>query len=161
MPARWNELFLDERIEEVGNALKKRIVLDLAAVTERNKSLSRQNLVLDSKVKNAVKVSHITTNDISALVRSAKLEQTNGLALMFLVERAVAERKALNSATRAAAPSFRLDHEMAVHVIFFDIATREVLSAQREVHDISTGGSFRNFWFGPIKDTDSDLQKYL
>ena len=53
-----------------------------------------------------------------------------------------------------------IEHAEAVYVVFFDIATRKVISSKREVRYVNTGNGFRNLWFGPIKDTDSDLSKY-
>jgi len=46
---------------------------------------------------------------------------------------------------------------MGVNIVFFNISTREIISIKREVKTVGTGGSFRNFWFGPIKNIDSSL----
>ena len=56
--------------------LQKRVFIDLAAVTERNKSLSSDQLVMDPRTLDAVKTSHLTSNDTicakSFVTRSGK-----------------------------------------------------------------------------------------
>jgi hypothetical protein len=171
MPARWNELFLDERIEGVAGLLKKRVLLDLAAVTERNKSLNSDQLVMDSRSATAIKLSHLSSNDIAKVVGSYKMNQKRGLGLVFVVDRMVylestfeelgvrRENKTPRASLGEGGVGF-ISHAAAVYVVFFDVASREVISVRREIRDVTTGGSFRNFWFGPIKDIDSDLGKY-
>ena len=171
MPARWNELFLDERIEGVASLLKKRILIDMVSVTERNKSITSEQMVMSPHTADAVKTSHISSNDITRIVRAQRMNYKSGLGLMFLVDRMVyaettfevfdvrRESKATRSSVRegGARPA---SYAAAVYVVFFDVETREVISAQREIRAVTTGGSFRNFWFGPIKDIDSDLGQY-
>ncbi len=162
MPARWNDLFLDERIEGVAGALKRRVQIDIEAVTERNKGISTNQVVLSGSSKDAAKESHITAEEISAAVKSLRSKHEKGLAMVFIVDRFVSESKLVSmpAKTNAKFPPAYISHAGAVYVIFFDLATREVLSAKREVRVIGTGGSFRNFWFGPIKDIDSELSQY-
>jgi hypothetical protein len=44
MPQRWNELFLDERIQRVSYSLGKNVILDIGSVTELNKMPLRTRL---------------------------------------------------------------------------------------------------------------------
>lgn len=162
MPARWNDLFLDERIEGVATALGKRIDIDIAGVTERNRQLNREQVILDKELKDAVKQTHITSADISDAVKAIKSTRKQGLGLMFLVDRMVSEKKQVPTPSKIhkdAPPSY-IAYAEALYVVFFDVQTREVLLVKREVKPIGTGGSFRNFWFGAIKDVDSELSQY-
>jgi hypothetical protein len=162
MPAKWNDLFLDERIEGVAMSLEKIIHIDIAGVTERNRQLSPSQVELNNQAKDIIKESHISLKDIADAVQSIKLNRKEGLGLMFLVDRMVSERKlqATPSKIHKDAPPAYISRAGAAYVVFFDIATREVFSARREAWPVGTGGSFRNFWFGPIKDIDSQLSQY-
>jgi hypothetical protein len=162
MPARWNELFLDERIEGVATSLGRRIDIDIAGVTERNKRLNAAQVLLDKQTKGAAKDTHITPKDIEGAVQTIKTTRKDGIGLMFIVDRMVSESWSLPVTGKAIEGKTltRTAYAAAVYVVFFDVATREVLSAKREVRTIGTGGSFRNFWFGPIKDVDSELSQY-
>lgn len=168
MLEKWNQLFLDERVELVAKTLGKRVVTDIGGVTERNKTATSEQIILTPDPKFMVKESHITQQDISAAVRSYRMEKTNGLGLVFIVDRLV-RRPLYEPVTDT--DSIGRHHGQtggqtggeargAVYVVFFDIATREVISAEREVHPVATGSNFRNFWFGIIKDTDKNLGKY-
>lgn len=159
MPAKWNDLFLDERIENVARALKTRIAVDLEAVTSKNKKLSTDQVVLGGDSKKAVNESHITPEEIAKQVRSYKLRNTKGVAAVFIIDRFVYALIPAQTDGRSTMPA-HTQHYGAVHVVFFDVATREVISKRREVRDVGTGGSFRNFWFGPIKDIDADIGRY-
>lgn len=162
MAAKWNELFLDERLEGVASALGKRIDIDIASVTERNKGLSRAQVELYGQSREPIRETHITAEAIKEAVAAIKLSTNAGIGLLFIADRLVAEKGLQPMALRMQGntPPSYLARAGAVYVIFFDIASREVLSAKREVRSIATGGSFRNLWFGPIKDVDSGLGIY-
>lgn len=162
MPAKWNELFLDERLEGVAVSLGKQIDIDIATITERNKGLSRTQVELYSQTRESIRETHITIQAIREVVASLKLKANSGLGLVFIVDRLVAEKGLQPMALRMQGntPPSYLARAGAVYVVFFDIASRGVLSSKREVRSIATGGSFRNLWFGPIKDVDSDLKGY-
>lgn len=160
MPARWNDLFLDERIEGVAASLGKRIDIDIAGITERNKGLTRGQVVLDKEMKDAVKQTHITPEDIADAVRSLKLSRKEGVGLVFLVDRLVCERKFKPKNNPKDAALSYIERAAAAHVVFFDIATREVLSVKRETRLTGSTGNFRNSWFGPIKEIDEELSQY-
>ena len=87
----------------------------------------------------------------------SKMENTNGLGLVFMIDRLinVHYEPAANHETRK-----NINSTGAIYVVFFDVATREIISEKREIHNIAVGGNFRNYWFGPIKDTGSGLGKY-
>lgn len=160
MPEKWNQLFLDERIELVANALGKRVSIDMSGVAARNKTATTNQIILTPGPKDVIKESHITKQDIASAVRSYKMDKANGLGLVFIVDRLV-HRHHTPAPDAHGTSSLASDTSAgAVYVVFFDIATREVISANRETASISTGGNFRNFWFGPIKDADKSLKQY-
>ena len=70
------------------------------------------------------------------------MESKSGLGLVFIVDRLVKPAR-----------------KGAVYIVFFDVAKREVISADRVVHPAG-GAGFRNHWFGVIKKADGDLRKY-
>lgn len=160
MPARWNDLFLDERIEGVAASLGKRIDIDIAGVTERNRGLNREQVILDKEVKDAVKQSHITPKDIADAVRSIKLSRKDGVGLTFIVDRLVTEKKFKPKKNPNDAALAYVERAAAAHVVFFDVATREVLLVKRENRTTGSTGNFRNLWFGPIKEIDEELSQY-
>ena len=132
------------------------------ALAECNDTIKTNQLVLTSDTNILNETTQITQEQIASKVQSYKLEHTNGLGLVFIVDKmgcqtvqAHYDYAARNQMVPAVARHFG-----AAYVVYFDIATREVLSTKREVSSVGTGGSFRNFWFGPIKTIDSGLEKY-
>jgi hypothetical protein len=156
MLERWNTLFIDERSQKVESALGKLMFVDIGGVTERNKTATPKQIILTPGPTDTIEQSHITQQDIAAEVRSYKLEKTNGLGLVFIVD-----RLGRHKVTTAHGPNAETHMRFggAVYVVFFDVATREVISAEREVHQAG-GSGFRNLWFGVIKGTDENLSKY-
>jgi hypothetical protein len=155
MLERWDTLFIDERLQKVESALGKLVSVDIGGVTERNKTATVKQIILTPGPTDTIEQSHITQQDIAAEVQSYKLEKTNGLGLVFIVDRLKFYTHAGISPTSRAVRS----GEGAVYVVFFDVATREVISAEREVHQAG-GNGFRNLWFGVIKETAKNLSKY-
>jgi hypothetical protein len=161
MPQKWNELFLDERIEGVASSLHKRVFIDIQAVTERNKMLMTNQDIFEPDSEDAINKSTISAKDISNTVQSLKMNHANGLGLMFIIDRFVYHvRRDQRAGNASAGPINENIYTAAVYVVFFDIATRQLISVKRETSTVGTGGSYRFFWFGPIKNIDSDLVKY-
>ena len=82
--------------------------------------------------------------DIAKAVKSYKMENKSGLGAVFIVDRLVKQDK---------------KGQGAVYVVYFDVASREVLFTQRKVSN-ATGFGFRNYWFRVIKDAEGTLSKY-
>jgi hypothetical protein len=160
MLERWNMLFIDERLGKVERALGKRVSFDIGGVMERNKTATPNQIILTSGPidVNVIKESHITQQDIATEVQSYKLEKTNGLGLVFIVDRLVHQYRYTQSHTHKVEQPVE-QSAGAVYVVFFDVATREVISTERQIHHPG-GNGFRNFWFGVIKRTDENLSKY-
>ena len=84
---KWNALFIDERIAKVAKALGKRVLLDMKGVARRNKATTTAQIISTSGTKHSIEESHVTPQDIATTVRSYELEKTNGLGLVFIVDR--------------------------------------------------------------------------
>jgi hypothetical protein len=149
MLEKWNALFLEERIERVANGLKKRVTIDLGGVTDRNKTAAPHQIILVPGPEDTLKKSHITQQDIADEIRSYKLENKAGLGLVFIVDRFVIF-------DRVSDRNVRVGDKGAVYVVFFDVATREIISSERKIQPAG-GSTFRNYWFAVIKHVDSNL----
>ncbi len=156
MPRKWNDLFLDERIEGVASSLNKRVFIDIGGVTERNTALSTSRNIFEPDTAGALKKDYITQKDIAAAVSSYKMENTNGLGLVFIVDGIFYHNDSVRN-DKTGNVSNTIKWAEGINVVFFDVATREIISSKRKIKTVGTGGSFRNCWFGPIKDVDSGL----
>jgi hypothetical protein len=139
---KWNQLFLRERIRVIEKQTKKSITIDIEAVNKANKTGSPQQIVTSPVKEDSISNTHITKDDIAAMVKAYDLKNTNGLALVFIVDRFVKLDK---------------NGQGAVYVVAFDIATREVVFSQREA-TVAGGFGFRNYWFRPIKNAEKALK---
>jgi hypothetical protein len=139
----WNQLVLRERMGFLAKELHKPVVADIAGVTEINKSASASQIVNAPSASDTIRDSHITTDGIAKAVRSYKLENKSGVAVVFIVDRLVKLGK---------------KGEGAVYVVAFDISTREVLYSERIVGK-AVGFGFRNYWFRIVKDAEKGLGK--
>jgi len=139
----WNSLFLQERIRFVEKETRKQVVTDIGGVTEANKTASAKQIVNTPGPDDTIEKSHITPEDIARAVKSYKMESKDGLGVVFIVDRLIkADKKGVG----------------AVYVIAFDVASREVISSEREVSN-AVGFGFRNYWFRVIKDAERGLTK--
>ena len=153
----WNELFIDERIADAGADLNKTMLQDLGGVTARNAAVSTNQIILHPGAGDGIKDTHLSADSIAAEVQALNLEHTRGLGLVFIVDRLV---YGMQKGSSTKVQNITRYCGGAVYVVFFDVASRRVISAKREVYPVSMAVSFRNFWFGPIKDTASTLDKY-
>jgi hypothetical protein len=160
MPRKWNDLFLDERLEGVANRLAKHVQIDPGGLAGCNETIKADQLVLTIDTNILSETTQIKPEQIASKIQTYKLEHTNGLGLVFIVDK---------MGCQLTPPHYDAKHQMvpasirsfgAAYIVYFDIANREVLSSKREVSSVGTGGSFRNFWFGPIKSIDSGLEKF-
>jgi hypothetical protein len=138
----WNNLFLQERIRFVEKATGKQLIPDIGGVTRANKSASARQIINSPGPDDTIEKTHITPEAIANAVKSYTLENKSGMGVVFIVDRLVKTDK---------------KGKGAVYVVVFDVATREVISSQREV-DNAVGFGFRNFWFRVIKDAERGLK---
>ena len=141
MVTAWNDLFLQERLRSVEKQTGKRVVTDIAGVTEANKSANAKQIVASPGPEDTVKQTHITDKDIAKAVKSYKLESKSGLGVVMVADRFVKVDKKGRG---------------AAYVVGFDIASRDVIFSQREIHN-GTGFGFRNYWFRVFKDSERAL----
>ena len=139
----WNDLFLQERIGFVEKATGKQVIIDMDGVTEANKAASAKQIINAPGAEDGIDQSHITPKDIARAVKSYKLKNKSGLGVVFIVDRLIKQDKKGSG---------------AVYVVAFDVASREVISSERELGK-GTGFGFRNFWFRVIKDAERGLKK--
>jgi hypothetical protein len=135
----WNDLFLKERISKLESALSKKVILDTEGVYAINKKATPNQIFISPGPDDSIDKTHITEQDIAKAVRSLKLKSTSGLGLVYIVDRFV-----------------KADKKGAVYVVYFDVATKEILSSKRQVNGAS-GFGFRNFWFRTIKDVSPEF----
>lgn len=137
----WNGLFMKEMLPEL-EKMAKSVRTDLAAVEASNeKANEKQVLREDGSRDEMVTPTHIKEGDIADLVKSYKLKNTQGLGLVFVVDRLV-----------------KAQETGCLYAVFFDVSSRKVLSSQRFC-ERAGGMGFRNYWFRPIKDTVKKLPK--
>jgi hypothetical protein len=132
----WNSLFLQEWIlhksARLQKALGKEIKTDIEGMVERNKLAKTDQVIRQDGAY--INDTHITDKDIAAAVKSYKLSTKSGIGLVYIVDRLV-----------------KVEAKGAVYVVFFDLASRQVLASERQIGRAS-GGGFRNYWFRPIKE---------
>lgn len=139
----WNGLFIQELIlhksERLQKALGKPVKVQTEGITERNQLAKPDQVIRQDGVYS--EETHIKDTDIAAAVKSYKMTATEGVALVFIVDRLV-----------------KVEQKGAVYLVFFDVATRQVLLKERVV--VKAGGmGFRNYWFRVVKDALPALKK--
>ena len=60
MLEKWNQLFLDERVDAVSAALGKKVLVDIHGVTERNKTASTNQNFLSAHIGDVINEPNIT-----------------------------------------------------------------------------------------------------
>jgi hypothetical protein len=142
MPDSWNSLFVWERIVRLGKELDKQVIVDVSGMAERNRLAGTNQVISVGGAGDAIEKSHITPKDIADAVKSYKLKEQSGLGLVYIVDRLV-----------------KPSASGALYVVFFNIETREVISADRKT-GAAGGAGFRNYWFGVIKDVQSNPNQH-
>lgn len=139
----WNDLFLKEMIGKSEKSLKRNLILDINGMRSRNAMATADQIVReDGEYDKYVKASHLTREDLAAAVKSYELEHTSGVALVFVVDRLV-----------------KLHQSGAVHIVFFDVESREIIATDRYITKAG-GFGFRNYWFRVVKEAVPKLSKY-
>lgn len=132
-PAAWNSLFMQEMLPAL-EKMAPRLATDIKAVQPGNEKLTAACIVTeDGSREETVDKSHITGAQIAETVRGYPLKSTQGVGLVFIMDRLVKAQKTA-----------------CFYVVFFDVGTRRILHQER-MCEPSGGIGFRNFWFGPVK----------
>lgn len=141
MLAAWNYLFVKEMLPKL-NSMAEAVKVDIKAVSVRNENANAKQIVReDGTSDEMVKPTHISENDIADCVRSYELKNTNGLGLVFIMDRLV-----------------KAQETTCIYVVFFDTNSRQVLLSER-ICAKTNGAGFRNRWFGSIKSVVDKLPK--
>ena len=137
----WNGLFMKEMLPEL-EKMAKSVRTDLTATAANNEKANEKQIQRqDGSRDEMVAPTHIKDNDIAELVRAYKLNNTQGLGLVFVVDRLV-----------------KAQETGCLYVVFFDVSSRKVISSTR-LCEKAGGMGFRNYWFRPIKDAVKKLPK--
>jgi hypothetical protein len=157
MTSAWNELFMKEMYPRLSRELGAVVQADLRAVEMRNARVTSQQIVHEDGspryIENMADLgtffdptrflhrgnrnlpTHINDADIAAAIRSYRLQTRSGLGLVFIMDRLAKKQET-----------------SCMYVVFFDIASRTIVSQERVCTDAG-GGGIRNHWFGSIKET--------
>jgi hypothetical protein len=138
---KWNDLYGAEMMTVLSKTLKKQVVFDGKSVTAANEKATESQIIREDGKKLEEK-SHITPDDIANAVKAYDLKTTNGIGLVFIIDRLV-----------------KPSEQGCSYVVFFDIASREVALTKRICANAG-GFGFRNYWFKPIKETTAACKKY-
>ena len=157
MTSAWNELFMKEMYPRLSRELRAIVQADLRAVESRNARVTSQQIVHEEgplrNIGNLADIgtffdparflhrgnknlsTHVSDADIAAAIRSYRLQTRSGLGLVFIMDQLVKRQET-----------------SCMYVVFFDIASRTIVSQERVCTDAG-GGGIRNHWFGSIKET--------
>jgi hypothetical protein len=137
----WNGLFMTEmlpKLEKMAPGLQS----DTDGVHAKNERASAKQIVReDGTMSEMVDASDIKDKDIARQVDSYRLNKSEGLGLVFIMDRLV-----------------KAQERGCIYVVFFDIKTRKVVYSERFVGKAG-GFGFRNYWFRPVKEAVDKLPK--
>jgi len=131
---KWNNLFVKERLKKISSEIDKEIEVDIEGVFEVNKKASKAQIKPFPGPDDSIKKSNISNEAIVKQVKGYALKSKNGIGLVFIAD-------CFN----------KLEKAGSIYVVYFDIASRDVISSKRQVNGAG-GFGFRNFWFRTIKD---------
>lgn len=165
----WNDLFIREKwYQRLGKRLGKEVIVDTDEMYQRNRLATPKQVFEEADIEKAL-ADAITPEDIAAAVQSYQLQEQEGVGLVFVMD--VFTRKpdlhwniaqVVSLGTLSIAedinPLVRGPWKGSIQVVFFDIATREVLYTESDFHRAG-GYGFRNYWFHPVKHAIEDLEK--
>jgi hypothetical protein len=137
----WNGLFMTEMIPKL-EKMAGSLASDLDAVTAKNGKASASQIKHEDGTRDEmVMPTDITEETIAKMVRGYDLKHTQGLGLVFIMDRLV-----------------KTQETGCLYVVFFDISSRKVLYSERLIEKAG-GIGFRNFWFRPVKAAVDKLPK--
>lgn len=130
---KWNQLYLEEVFGNLERKLGP-LQVDPRGVFAANQKATAAQIVHEDGPSSILAETHIAAGDIAAKVASYRLENTGGLGLVLIVDRLV-----------------KLQATGCTYIVYFDVASRTVLSSSR-VCEGASGFGFRNYWFAPVRD---------
>ena len=130
----WNGLFMNELLPKL-ESMDKSLKSDLKTVNSRNEKATSSQIDRGDGT--------LAETDIAKSVSSYELKITQGLGLVFIMDRLVKAHKT-----------------GCLYVVFFDISSRKVVFSERVVAN-GGGAGFRNYWFNPVKVAVERLPKMI
>jgi len=136
----WNKLFIDEpKKYDLEGTFKKKMVNDLAKVTERNAAVDYLKLVTE-------KPNTVTAEDVASIVKN--YAGSEGIGLLYVVE------------------NFDKGAELVrFWVVIFDVKTQEVMLAQKMEGKVTGGIGLRNYYasgfYSAFKEMKTLYPKWL
>ncbi|RME73724.1 MAG: hypothetical protein D6785_16755 [Planctomycetota bacterium] len=130
---KWNNLVLKEQLDDLEDNLGKPILVDIDSVMEMNRMASADQIIRRVGTESDLMDSHITPEMLEEQIKSYKLKETDGIALVFIIDRMVKSQAS-----------------SAIYIVYFDIRTRKIIYSKRGIFKAG-GFGFRNYWFGCIK----------
>jgi hypothetical protein len=154
---KWNARFVSDWVGRTEQALRKQVIVDVEGIAARNRLATTNQIIR----MNPGRISRfapapfqyladtawlnkpmISQTNIAEAVRSYQLSSERGLGLVFIVDRLV-----------------KRTERGWVYVVFFDVATREVISSEYRGYQAG-GAGFQNHWFTVIKEAAARLKRY-
>jgi len=136
----WNKLFIDEpKKYDLEGTFKKKMVNDLAKVTERNAAVDYLKLVTE-------KPNTVSAEDVASIVKN--YAGSEGIGLLYVVE------------------NFDKGAELVrFWVVIFDVKTQEVMLAQKMEGKVTGGIGLRNYYasgfYSAFKEMKTLYPKWL
>jgi hypothetical protein len=133
LPQAWNDLFLTEMAPLIERNCRK-MRTDLAVTSTRNSAVTTSQVQpAQLRPEGISKVSKLKSPDVAQIVAAYKGENKVGTGLVFIMD-TLSEPDGMAS----------------LHVVFFDLATKEISYCERFC-ERAGGIGFRNRWFRPVK----------
>jgi hypothetical protein len=130
---KWNTLQRDQGSELLEKRLRKKLIIDIDGIKERNQLAKPDQIIRkDGSKEEMVDASHLNADSLAAEVKALKLNEAEGLGLVFIIDRLVKKQETL-----------------CFYAVFFNIKTREVVESRR-ICEPARGFGFEYYWIYPI-----------
>ena len=131
-PGVWNRLWAKEMMEDMEKAIGP-VTQEIEVVDANNAKVTSKQIIRKDGGDSNVTTSLITSAKLASLVKGYSWPDTLGYGLVLVVDRYV-----------------KLQHTGCTWIVYFDLRTRAIESANREC--VEAGGfGFRNYWFRTAK----------
>lgn len=139
---KWNGLAVEEQTDDLKRRAKINIdSIDLSALSGAHAGTSgERNINRDDGLP--FRVPYLSASDIAGRVAGYELRTTSGTGLVFVADHL-----------------HKLAEVGCYHVVFYDIATREVRQAEFQC-GAARGIGFRNYWFGTFKGSVDTMSRF-
>lgn len=137
----WNTMLSNVTVKKLQKAISRDVVIDLP--TEAGQTGTKRAPYWESQYEARNNATDFDPKSIDATVQRYRFKEHDGIALVFIVERAS-----------------RLDEQACVWPTWIDLKTKDVVTTRRECEEPG-GLGFRNYWLAPIIDASKEILKGL